>query len=89
MSESPWQLLVTVFDTICAQLLTDRLNAEGVPTHVRSDSPIFGAARSCQILVPTQLIHRARQVLSSEPLTENELSYLATGKLGTDRTGRM
>ena len=87
MSDSSWQLLVTVFDTISAQLLTDRLNGEGVPTRMRSDDPLFGVARSCQILVPAELMHRARWVLSSDPLSENELSYLATGKLGTDRTG--
>ncbi|MEJ0038702.1 MAG: hypothetical protein WDO68_21945 [Gammaproteobacteria bacterium] len=87
MSESTWQLLVTVFDTVSAQLISDRLNGEGVPTQVLSESAIFGAARSCQVLVPTQLLGRARKVLSSEQLSDSELSYLATGKLGTDRTG--
>jgi hypothetical protein len=87
MSESTWQLLVTVFDTISAQLLTDRLNGEGVPTQVRSDSELLGMARTCQILVPAELLHRARHVLSFEQFSENELSYLATGRLGTDRTG--
>ena len=87
MSESPWQLLITVFDTISAQLLTERLNAEGVPTQVRSDSELLGVARTCQILVPAELLHRARFVLSSEQLSDSELSWLATGRLGTDRTG--
>jgi hypothetical protein len=86
MSEPAWQLLVTVFDTVSAQLMTDRLNGEGVPTRLRTDDPIFGVARSCQILVPTELLHRARRVLSAESFTDNELSWLSTGKLGTDRT---
>jgi len=87
MSAPTWHLLVTVYDTISAQLLTDRLNGEGVPTRVRSDSELLGMARTCQILVPEDLLHRARCVLSFEQFSENELSYLATGRLGTDRTG--
>jgi hypothetical protein len=87
MSESTWQLLVTVYDTISAQLLTDRLNGEGVPTQVRSDSELLGMARACQIFVPPELLHRARHVLDSERFSDSELAWLATGRLGTDRTG--
>jgi hypothetical protein len=87
MSESTWQLLVTVYDTISAQLLTDRLNGEGVPTQVRSDSELLGMARTCQIFVPPELHHRARYVLDSERFSDSELAWLATGRLGTDRTG--
>jgi hypothetical protein len=87
MSDSSWQLLLTVCDAISAQLLMDRLNSEGVPTQMLADHPLFGVASTCQILVPAEFLHRARFVLSSDPLTDNELSWLATGKLGTDRSG--
>jgi hypothetical protein len=86
MSGSSWQLLVTVFDTLSAQVLVDRLNGEGVPTRLQTDSPLFGVARSCEILVPAELLHRALRLLSSGQFSDAELSYLATGEPGSDRT---
>jgi hypothetical protein len=86
MSDSSWQSLVTVFDTISAQVLVERLNGEGVPTRLRTDSSLFGAARCCEILVPVELLHRARGLLSSAQFSDAELSYLATGELSSDRT---
>lgn len=74
-----------VFDTLSAQVLAERLNGEGVPTRVQTDSAIFGVARRCEILVPTELLHRARSLLASSQLSDTELSYLATGRLGSDR----
>jgi hypothetical protein len=87
MPEPAWELLLTVFDTVSAHLLSDRLNCEGVPTRVHSESPLFGVARSCQIFVPAELLDRARSLLTAGQLSESELAYLATGRLGTDRTG--
>ena len=85
MSVSSWESLLTVFDTLSAQVLAERLNADGVPTRVQADSPLFGVARTCEIFVPTELVHRARWLLASSQFSDAELSYLATGKLGSDR----
>lgn len=86
MSDSSWELLLTVFDTLSAQVVAERLNGEGVPTRVQSDSPIFGVARTCDIWVPAELLPRAQRLLGSSEFSDAELSYLATGKLGSDRT---
>jgi hypothetical protein len=85
-SDSSWQLLTSVFDTLSAQVLVDRLNNEGVPTRLRTDSELLGVARRCDILVPGELLNRAQRLLASEQLSDTELSYLATGELGSDRT---
>lgn len=77
---------MTVFDTLSAQVIAERLNAEGVPTRVQSDSAILGVARTCDIWVPAELVRRARSLLGSSQFSDAELSYLATGKLGSDRT---
>jgi hypothetical protein len=76
---------MTVFDTLSAQVLAERLNAEGVPTRVQMDSELLGVARRCEILVPAELIHRARSLLASSQFSDAELSYLATGQLASDR----
>jgi hypothetical protein len=85
MSDSSWQWLMTVYDTLSAQVVAERLNGEGVPTRVQTDSPLFGVARTCEIFVPTELLHRARWLLASSQFSDAELSYLATGQLGSDR----
>jgi hypothetical protein len=85
MSESSWQWLMTVFDTLSAQVVTERLNGEGVPTRVRADSPLFGVARTCEIFVPARFVDRARSLLASSQFSDAELSDLATGQLGSDR----
>jgi hypothetical protein len=85
MSDSPWQSLMTVYDTLSAQVLAERLNGEGVPTQVRTDSALFGVARRCEIFVPTELLPRAQRLLASSQFSDAELSYLATGRLGSDR----
>jgi hypothetical protein len=86
MSASPWQSLVTVFDTLSAQVLVERLNAEGVPTRLKTDTELLGVARSCEILVPAESLSRAQRLLSSEQISDAELSYLATGEPKSDRT---
>ncbi|HEU4624579.1 MAG TPA: hypothetical protein VFS52_07455 [Steroidobacteraceae bacterium] len=85
MSSPSWQLLITVFDTLSAQVVAERLNGEGVPTRVRTDSEILGVARTCDIFVPAESLGRAQSLLGSAGLSDTELSYLATGKLGSDR----
>jgi Putative prokaryotic signal transducing protein len=80
MALSSWKTLITVFDTISAQVLVDRLNAEGVPTQLKSDSSLFGVARSCEILVPEEVLWRARRLMATEPFSDSELSSLATGE---------
>jgi hypothetical protein len=85
MSDPTWQSLVTVYDTLSAQVLAERLNGDGVPTRVRADSEIFGVARTCEIFVPAELLPRAKSLLASSQFSDAELTYLATGRLGSDR----
>lgn len=86
MSDSSWQSLTTVPDTLSAQVLVERLNGEGVPTRLQTDTSLLGAVRSCEILVPGELLQRARWLLSSGQFSEAELSFLATGEISPDPT---
>jgi hypothetical protein len=88
MLDSSWTSLLTVFDTLSAHALTERLNSEGVPTRLQTDSALLGAARACEIFVPTALLHRAQWLLSPEQFSDTELSDLATDELGSDRAKR-
>ena len=84
MDDPGWRRLMTVPDVVSAQALAERLDSEGVPARIETDSSLLGTARRCDILVPAELIHRAEWLLSSGRFPEEELTYLATGEPGGD-----
>lgn len=60
-----------------AEVLCARLEVDGVPARVEVHD--FEAYFS--VLVPAELAHRARWLTSQAPPSDNELEYLATGRL--------
>jgi hypothetical protein len=87
MSELHWQLLVSAWDVLSARLITDRLAGEGIQTRVVTDAAaVMGQAAPCRIFVDSTQVPRARRLLAEEPLTESELTFLATGELPGDPT---
>ncbi len=85
MSDSQWQPVVIVLDTLSANAIAERLQLEGIPARVESDTSLLGAARQCSVLVERANLHRARWMLASGGFTDEELTYLATGELPSDR----
>jgi hypothetical protein len=81
MSDTKWQLLVCASDVPSARLLTDILAREGIATRVVTDAAVMGQAAPCRIFVDPTAAFRARCLMSQEPLTESELTLLATGEL--------
>lgn len=61
-------------------VLAGLLRNEDVPAHVISLSPLFNSGFS-MVLVPRELVHRARWVLSWPVPSDAELTFLATGEL--------
>jgi hypothetical protein len=78
-----WQTFEVVDDEGSAEVLAGRLRSEDVPAAVHRQSPVPGI-EEYHIVVPTNLAHRARWVMAGAPRTDAELTYLATGELGTD-----
>lgn len=60
-----------------AEVLCSQLELEGVPARI--DVRDFEA--EFRVLVPQELLHRARWITSQTPPTDAELEYLATGSL--------
>jgi hypothetical protein len=77
---APWQLLICLSDVPSARILTDVLASEGIATRLVTDAAVMGQAAPCRIFVQSAQMHRARRVISEEPLTEPELIFLATGE---------
>jgi hypothetical protein len=83
MRQGEWKIIATVPDTMSAQALLTYLEAEGVPSRIQSDTSLLGEARRCDILVPPELCHRANSLLAQGHFTDAELTFLATGELGS------
>jgi hypothetical protein len=81
MAEMQWKLLTCLWDVPSARVLTDMLASEGITTRVVTDAVVMGEAAPCRIFVDAAQMHRARQLLSQEQLSEPELTFLATGEL--------
>jgi hypothetical protein len=76
-----WELFRTFTDVASAQLMSDWLVREGVPTTVVHRSLENAREAEFCVLVESGLAHRARWVTSQLPPTDEELEFLATGKL--------
>ena len=75
-----------IFEThASADILADHLNAEGIPTQVIAEKLEAGLESEFQVLVPSELVHRARWVLANSEFTDNELNFIATGELPIDK----
>ncbi len=81
MTNVAWKVLETFSDEISALTLKQRLEIEGVPAVVRSDTALLGVARRCTVLVPSELHHRAQWLQGAGTVSDEELLFLATGEL--------
>ncbi len=72
-----WDVAAVVADTLSAQALLGLFASEGVPARMQSDSALLGAARQCRILVPSDMIQRARLLLWQTRFSDEELAALA------------
>jgi hypothetical protein len=78
---SNWEVIASLSDLPSAHALAMHLEAEGVLALVTSDTQLLGEARACDVRVPSDVAHRARWLLSQSQCTDEELRYLATGRL--------
>lgn len=77
MNDTDWVSVDSFADRFSAEALVGLLAGEGVPGYIASDEPIPGLARNFSVLVPPELLHRARWILNQEPVSETELTHLA------------
>ena len=80
MSEG-WQEFASYSDAVSAEAAAGLLRSEGVPVNVSSDEPMPGLIRGFRLLVPTQMLHRARWVVSNASFSDEELAFFATERL--------
>lgn len=84
MSQVKWHLLTTAPDVASAQALVEFLWAQGITSRLVSDSTLLGQAFTCRIVVDAALVDQAQRVMSQGQLTDEELTFLATGVMSCD-----
>jgi hypothetical protein len=67
MSESEWQTLTTTGNQPEAELLKQRLEAEGIPVQLKPGdaSAYLGASGPWTVQVPADVLERAKELLSA------------------------
>lgn len=81
--ERGWECFAVYGNELAAGVVADYLRRNDCPAQVAgSAGTAFEAA--VRVLVPGELLHRARWLWAKADLTEAELQYLATGELSTD-----
>ena len=76
-----WEVLLTLEDEGSAQALAELLVKEGVPASVEVQAPVPGLVENVRLVVRSDMAHRARWILNSSKLTDEELDFAATGQL--------
>jgi len=85
--QEAWEELLNFEDEASAQALAELLTREGVPALVEVEEPLPGLVENVRVVVRSDMAPRARWILSSSKLTDEELEIAATGKLPAEPDG--
>jgi hypothetical protein len=81
MSIDGWSTIASFGDQISAQALSGLLKSESLPCMVISNAAVPGLGTEFSVLVPTPQLRRARLIRDQNRVSDEELTYLATGEL--------
>jgi hypothetical protein len=76
-----WSVVETFGDPISAEALVGLLESEKLPCRFASNEVIRGLSSGFSVLVPTELQRKAQWIRAQAPVSEEELTYFATGEL--------
>jgi hypothetical protein len=80
-TEELWELFRSFTDVGSAEVMCTWLLRENVPAKVEARSLENGREAEYCVFVHSRLAHRARWVVAQLPPSDEELEFLATGKL--------
>ena len=84
MPNEEWPIIVKLATLAEAKVIKLLLETEGVETEIQSVDSI-NPQSGVNILVESDLLHRARWTLTNSGITDAELDFLATGELKKER----
>jgi hypothetical protein len=80
LSLSGWSVVAKFGDPISAQALFGLLQSENLPCYFASNGAVPGLGTEFAVLVPTELLAKAQRVRAQSQVSEEELTFLATGE---------
>jgi hypothetical protein len=80
MNGNDWAIVATFGDRISAQALVGLLDSEKLTCRLISNEPLPGLGSEFAVMVPKQLLRQARRIREEARVSEQELTYLATGE---------
>lgn len=87
MPNDGWMTIATFGDRISAEALVGLFESEKLPCRIASNEIVPGLGSEFAVLVPAELVHRATWIRQqSAHVSEQELTYLATGELPDEST---
>lgn len=78
--ERGWESFAIYHDELAAGVVADYLCRNDCPAHVVGSAGV-ALEPGVRVVVPGELLHRAKWLWAKADLTEAELRYLATGEL--------
>jgi hypothetical protein len=79
-SMTEWTPFRKVSDRPSAEALAELLLTRGVPARIEERCLLPGVDGYFAVVIPTELLHRARWTVPELPFDERELTWLATGE---------
>jgi hypothetical protein len=76
-----WVTVAVYSDRLSAEATLGLLAAEEMPAYISSDEHVPGLGIRFAVLVPSDVVPRAHWLLRAPPISDGELTYLATGEL--------
>lgn len=76
-----WLSIATFSDRMSAEAIAELLRGEGIPAYISSDEHVPGLGTNFSVAVAADQSRRARWFLQQSHVSEQELTYLATGEI--------
>jgi len=76
-----WQAVAEFENHLAAEIAASVLRAESVPVRIESSGALPGLEVGSRVMVPADLLHRARWLWEQAQVSDAELELLATGRL--------
>jgi hypothetical protein len=80
MNVNDWGIVATFGDRISAQALVGLLDSEKLTCRLISNEPLPGLGTEFAVMVPQESLRRAKRIREEARVSEQELTYLATGE---------
>ena len=81
MPQQTWQAVGEFPNHLAAEIAASVLRAESVPVRIESSGALPGLELGSRVLVPAEILHRAKWLLAQARVSDSELELLATGRL--------